>query len=187
MIPYRSLASAALVLLSASLASGQASGRTAGVGATAPEFSLEDAYGRRHAAAAMRGSFVCLLFGPRKHAEAKRRWAQSILDAFPERKDVHVYMVADMRDIPFFVTRDFVKGRIRKENLPVPLLLDWDQVAHQAYGIEPEGIEIVVIDSTGRILLRRKTEGFAAAEAGAFLKEFISAAGQGPAKGGTLP
>lgn len=184
---FRSVASAALILLFGSLAQSQDSPKTGGIDSPAPAFDLEDAYGRQYASAGMRDNYVFLLFGPRKQAEAKRRWAQSVLDAFPDRNDTQVYMVADMRDVPFFITRDFVKGRIRKENFPVPLLLDWDQVAHGSFGIQPKGIEIVVIDPAGRVLLRRKTEGFAAAEAGAFLKEFMSAVGRGPAKGGAKP
>lgn len=128
------------------------------VGDRAPDFTLDDASGRTHRLKGPEGTHTLLLFGHRGLRAENRRWAQSFKDHFAKRTDVRVLMIADMRGIPFFVSRSFVQRQVAKEPRPVPLLLDWGQEVNKRYGIDRQRIEIIAVDPAGQIVLRERVE-----------------------------
>lgn len=126
------------------------------VGDYAPEFTLEDARGKSYALKEMKGNYVFLLFSNRNFKNENRKYAKALKDYYAEQTNVKIFMIADLRGIPFFITRSFIKERIAKENLPVPLLLDWEQKVNNLYGTDPKKINVIVTDTTGKIILWEK-------------------------------
>lgn len=141
------------------------------VGDPLPSFVLDDAYGNHYDLKAARGSYVFLLFGNRRMKDDNRRWAMALKGNYGARPDVRIFMVADMRGIPFFITKNFVREQIRKENDPVPLLLDWDQEVNNRLGIGPERIHILTCDTSGNLIMLRTYGGFSEADLGELRKE----------------
>jgi len=125
-----------------------------------PPFILEDANGNKYDLSAMKGECVLLLFGPNNLKNENEKWAQAFKDLYGKRADIKVFMIADMRGIPFFITTDFIKEQIRKEQPVFPLLLDWKQKVNILYGIDLGTLGIVAIGPDGKIVLRHKSSGF---------------------------
>ncbi len=130
------------------------------IGDPLPDLVLEDAHGTDHKLTGTSDHYVFLLFGNRRMKDENRRWAIGFKNSYGARADVRIFMIADMRGIPFFITKNFIREQIRKENHPVPLLLDWDQGVNSRLGIRPERINILVGDPAGRLALRREYSGF---------------------------
>lgn len=121
------------------------------VGDEVPNFVLQDADNNAYELAKMRGSPVVLLLGTRELRGENRKWAAAWREALANRASVKILMVADMRGIPFFLSEEFIKARIRSEQQPVPLLLDWEQKVNQLLGTEAGKINIFVISPDGLV------------------------------------
>lgn len=119
------------------------------VGSNAPDFTLQDAEDHVYELTKMRGEVVVLFFGSRSLRTQNRTWAKGLKEAFPDREKLAILMVADMRGIPFFLTQSFIKGTMKRDPPPVPLLLDWGQKVNTLFGTKKDAITIVVIDAHG--------------------------------------
>lgn len=122
------------------------------VGDEVPNFILQDADDNVYEPVRMKGNMVILLMGTRELRGENRQWAAALKETFATKDSVKILMVADMRGIPFFLSKEFIKGRIRSDKQPVPLLLDWDQKVNQLLGTEEGKINIFVIGSDGLVL-----------------------------------
>jgi multimeric flavodoxin WrbA len=95
------------------------------------------------------GPVVLVFAGPAKSEEARGR-----IEAIAKlAAGCDVRLVAAVDQLPSFVTRDFVKGRIREANDTVPVLLDWDRRFGTSLALPPN-VEphLVVVGRDGRLL-----------------------------------
>ena len=127
------------------------------VGEAAPDFALQDAEDREHALKKMRGKVVFLIMGHRKIREEDDKWGHAFQQDYRENDQVVAYIVADMRSVPAFVPKGFIKRQLKKDKPPVTLLLDWKGKVHQAYRTEKEKPNLYIIDPEGKLAFHIKS------------------------------
>ena len=121
------------------------------VGEPVPDFTLQDAEDQEHALKKMRGKVVFLIMGHRKIREEDDKWGHAFQVDYGENDRVIAYIVADMRSVPAFVPKGFIKRQLKKNKPPVTLLLDWKGKVHQAYQTQKEKPNLYVIDPEGKL------------------------------------
>ena len=127
------------------------------VGEEAPDFTLQDADDREHALQKMRGKVVFLIMGNRKIRKEDDKWGHAFQKDYQENDRVVAYIVADMRSVPGFVPKGFIKKQLKKDEPPVTLLLDWKGKVHQAYRTEKEKPNLYIIDPQGKLVFQIKS------------------------------
>ena len=127
------------------------------VGEDAPDFILQDAEDQEHALKKMRGKVIFLIMGNRKIREEDDKWAHAFQKDYQENDQVIAYIIADMRSVPAFVPKGFVKRQLKKDKPPVTLLLDWKGKVHQVYRTEKEKPNLYIIDSEGKLAFHIKS------------------------------
>ena len=106
---------------------------------------------QEHALKKMRGKVVFLIMGHRKIREEDDKWGHAFQEDYRENDGVVAYIVADMRSVPAFVPKGFIKRQLKKNQPPVTLLLDWKGKVHQAYHTQKEKPNLYVIDPEGKL------------------------------------
>ena len=121
------------------------------IGDKVPNFVLEDPDENLYALEQMRGKVIILIMGCRKTKENNNIWAKVLLQTFPNKDSLEIFSVFDMRGIPFFVTKSFVRGKVKKmqEEHSETILLDWGQKVNKLLGADKDKTNIFVIDSNG--------------------------------------
>ncbi len=127
------------------------------VGEDAPDFTLQDAEDQEHALKKMRGKVVFLIMGNRKIREEDDKWAHAFQKDYQKKDQVVAYIVADMRSVPAFVPKGFIKRQLKKDKPPVTLLLDWKGKVHQAYHTEKKKPNLYIIDPEGKLAFHIKS------------------------------
>ena len=127
------------------------------VGEEAPDFTLQDADDQEHALQKMRGKVVFLIMGNRKIRKEDDKWGHAFQKDYRENDRVIAYIVADMRSVPGFVPKGFIKRQLKKDKPPVTLLLDWKGKVHQAYLTEKEKPNLYIIDPQGKLAFQIKS------------------------------
>ena len=127
------------------------------VGEEAPDFTLQDADDQEHALQKMRGKVVFLIMGNRKIRKEDDKWGHAFQKDYQENDRVVAYIVADMRSVPGFVPKGFIKKQLKKDEPPVTLLLDWKGKVHQAYRTEKEKPNLYIIDPQGKLAFQIKS------------------------------
>ena len=127
------------------------------VGEEAPDFTLQDAEDQEHALQKMRGKVVFLIMGNRKIRKEDDKWGHAFQKDYWENDRVVAYIVADMRSVPGFVPKGFIKKQLKKDEPPVTLLLDWKGKVHQAYRTEKEKPNLYIIDPQGKLAFQIKS------------------------------
>ena len=127
------------------------------VGEEAPDFTLQDAEDQEHALQKMRGKVVFLIMGNRKIRKEDDKWGHAFQKDYQENDRVVAYIVADMRSVPGFVPKGFIKKQLKKDEPPVTLLLDWKGKVHQAYRTEKEKPNLYIIDPQGKLAFQIKS------------------------------
>lgn len=127
------------------------------VGEEAPDFTLQDAEDQEHALQKMRGKVVFLIMGNRKIRKEDDKWGHAFQKDYQENDRVVAYIVADMRSVPGFVPKGFIKKQLKKDEPPVTLLLDWKGKVHQAYRTEKEKPNLYIIDPPGKLAFQIKS------------------------------
>ena len=127
------------------------------VGEDAPDFTLQDADDQEHALQKMRGKVIFLIMGNRKIRKEDDKWGHAFQKDYRENDRVIAYIVADMRSVPGFVPKGFIKRQLKKDKPPVTLLLDWKGKAHQAYLTEKEKPNLYIIDPQGKLAFQIKS------------------------------
>ena len=128
------------------------------VGDPVPDFTLQDAEDQEHALKEMRGKVVFLIMGNRKIREEDDKWGHAFQKHYGEDDRILAYIVADMRSVPAFVPKGFVKRQLKKNKPPVTLLLDWKGKVHQAYHTQKEKPNLYVIDPEGKLAFHIKSD-----------------------------
>ena len=121
------------------------------VGEQVPDFTLQDAEDQEHTLKKMRGKVVFLIMGHRKIRDEDDKWGHAFQKDYRENDRVIAYIVADMRSVPAFVPKGFIKRQLKKNKPPVTLLLDWKGKVHQAYHTQKEKPNLYVIDPEGKL------------------------------------
>ena len=99
----------------------------------------------------MRGKIVFLIMGNRKIREEDDKWGYAFQQDYGENDRVVAYIVADMRSVPGFVPKGFIKKQLKRDKPPVTLLLDWKGKVHQEYRTEKEKPNLYIIDPEGKL------------------------------------
>lgn len=121
------------------------------IGKKAPNFVLEGADGTKYELKQMKGKTVILIMTPRKMEEDRNKWVEMLLKSFPPNDSLQIFTVFDMRGIPFIITDNFVRGKVKeKQNKhPVTILMDWKQKVNKLLGANEDETDIFVINAGG--------------------------------------
>jgi predicted transcriptional regulator len=124
---------------------------------TAPKFALKDPDDNVYSLDSIIGKSktsaqaLILIIGNRHTRENGNKWLKELDKLYHEQNNVEIFMVADLRGMPFFVTETLVKWGIKRERLPRPVLLDWEGKVNDLYKTDPGKSNMFLIDNTGKI------------------------------------
>ncbi|MCD4768849.1 MAG: redoxin domain-containing protein [Bacteroidales bacterium] len=123
------------------------------IGGNIPDFELEGADGKQYKLEQMKGKIIILVMGSRKTEENNEKWIEMLQQTFPESDGINIFSVMDMR-IPFFISDDFVRGKIEEMQAEesVTLLMDWDQKVNELLGADKDQTDIIVISREGVLI-----------------------------------
>ena len=128
------------------------------VGDTAPDFLLQDVEEKAHSLKKLRGTVVFLIMGNRKIRKEDDKWAEAFQNDYRENAQVTAYIVADMRSVPGFIPKGFIRGQLKKNPPPVKFLLDWKGEVHKQYQTEKEKPTLYLVSQQGTIVFHEKTD-----------------------------
>ncbi|MDE0299211.1 MAG: redoxin domain-containing protein [Candidatus Poribacteria bacterium] len=128
------------------------------VGDIAPDFTLKDAEDQSHPLKKLRGKVVFLILGNRKIRKEDDKWAEAFQKDYGGREGIVAYIIADMRSVPGFVPKRFIKRQLRKNKPPVTLLLDWKGEIHNAYHTDIKKPNLFLIAPNGSIVFHAKSD-----------------------------
>jgi hypothetical protein len=127
------------------------------IGDPAPIFTLKDADDKEHSLELIMGKdeenrkTVILIVGDRKVRKEANKWAKELHKIYEKNEEVALLMVADLRDLPFFVTEGMVKWGTKRENLPVTIVLDWGGKVNELYKAKRSKPNLYIIDKEGKV------------------------------------
>jgi peroxiredoxin len=131
------------------------------IGEPAPKFTLKDAYDKEHSLELIsrkdeeNRKAVILIMGDRKVREEANKWAKELHKIYEKNEEVALLMVADLRDLPFFVTESMVKWGTKRENLPIPIVLDWGGKVNESYKAKRSKPNLYIIDKEGKVAFHK--------------------------------
>ena len=140
-------------------------------GDTAPNWTLQDAEEKDHALKKLRGKVVFLIMSNQKLREETGKWTKAFQKDYQEQTKVAAYIIADLRSVPWFISKGFVRNQIKKDPPAVEVLLDWKGEVHKRYQTEKKKPTLYLISQKGTIVFHRKANF--KAETYAELKEKI--------------
>ena len=126
------------------------------IGDTAPDWTLQDVGEKEHNLKKLRGKVVFLILGNRKIRKEDDKWAEAFQKDYRENAQVTAYIIADMRSVPGFIPKRFIRGQLKKNPPPVKFLLDWKGAVHKQYQTEKEKPVLYLISQKGTIAFHRK-------------------------------
>ena len=127
------------------------------VGDAAPDWTLQDVEEKEHNLKKLRGKVVFLILGNRKIRKEDDKWAEAFQKDYRENAQVTAYIIADMRSVPGFIPKGFIRGQLKKNPPPVKFLLDWKGEVHKQYQTEKEKPVLYLISQKGIIAFHRKS------------------------------
>jgi len=121
------------------------------IGEQVPNFVLEGADGNQYELEKMNGKVIILIMGSRKTSENNDRWVKMLQQTFPKDDSLEIFLVFDMRGIPFFISKGFVRGKVKEKQKehPVTILMDWGQKVNKLLGADKDKTDIFAIDPGG--------------------------------------
>ena len=127
------------------------------VGDNIPNFVLEDAERKQYSLGQMKGKLTFLVMGPKKTEKNNNKWIKMLQQEFPGNESIEIFSIMDMRGIPFFITDNFVRGKVREMQAEqsVILLMDWDQKVNELLGADKDQTDIFVINPNGVLLVHQ--------------------------------
>lgn len=146
------------ILASSALASEKPKGKEElKVGDPAPKFTLKDADDKEYSLELLLDKenetvkVVILIMGDRSARKQGDEWAIELDKLYGKREEIVILMVADLRGLPFFVTEGMVKWGVKREKIPVPILLDWGGKVNQLYKTQKGKPDLFIVDSDGKV------------------------------------
>lgn len=128
------------------------------VGDAAPDFVLQDVEEKEHRLEKLRGTVIFLIMGNQKTRKKTQKWAEAFQKEYKEKTEITAYIVADLRSVPRFITKGFVRGRLKKDPPPVTALLDWKGEVHKRYRTKKEDSTLYLISQEGTIVFYEKAD-----------------------------
>lgn len=128
------------------------------VGDTASDWTLQDPEEQEHNLKQMRGKVVFLIMGNRKIRKEDDKWAEAFQKDYRENEQVVAYIIADMRSVPGFIPKRFIRSQLKKNPPPVGFLLDWKGEVHKQYQTEKKKPTLYLISQEGTIVFHRKSD-----------------------------
>ena len=122
------------------------------VGDLAPDFTLKNADDQIHSLKKLRGKVIFLIMGNRKIRKENHKWANAFQKDYRGREGTAAYIIADMRSVPGFVPKGFIKKQLKNKKPPVTLLLDWRGEVHLAYRTQEKKPNLYLIGPHGGIV-----------------------------------
>ena len=126
------------------------------VGDTAPDWTLQDAEEKEHNLKKLRGKVVFLIMGNRKIRKEDDKWAEAFQKAYGENEEVVAYIIGDLRSVPGFIPKGFIRSQLKKNPPAVKFLLDWKGEVHKRYQTEKKKPTLYLISQKGTITFHRK-------------------------------
>ena len=126
------------------------------VGDTAPDWTLQDAEEKDHALKKLRGKVVFLIMGNRKIRKEDDKWGEAFQKEYGENERVVAYIIGDLRSVPGFIPKGFIRSQLKKNPPPVTFLLDWKGEIHKRYQTEEKKPTLYLISQKGTIAFHRK-------------------------------
>ena len=126
------------------------------VGDTAPDWTLQDAEEKEHNLKKLRGKIVFLIMGNRKIREEDDKWAEAFQKEYGENERVVAYIIGDLRSVPGFIPKRFIRSQLKKNPPAVKFLLDWKGEVHKQYQTEKKKPTLYLISQKGTIVFHRK-------------------------------
>ena len=123
---------------------------------TAPDWTLQDAEEKEHSLKKLRGKVVFLIMGNRKIREEDDKWAEAFQKAYGENEQVVAYIIGDLRSVPGFIPKGFIRSQLKKNPPAVKFLLDWKGEVHKRYQTEKKKPTLYLISQKGTIAFHRK-------------------------------
>jgi len=127
------------------------------IGDKAPDFTLQDAEEKEHSLKKLRSKVVFLIMGNRKIRKEDDKWAEAFQKDYRQNAQVLAYIIGDLRSVPGFIPKRFIRGQLKKNPPPVKFLLDWKGEVHKRYQTEKEKPTLYLISQKGTIVFHRKT------------------------------
>ncbi len=126
------------------------------VGDEAPNFTLEDVEETAHILKKHRDKVVFLIMGNRKIRKEDDKWAEAFQKDYRKNAKVIAYIVGDMRSVPGFIPKSFIRNQLKKKPPPVTFLLDWKGDVHQRYQTTKDKPNLYLISPEGNIVFHQK-------------------------------
>ena len=127
------------------------------VGDTAPDFTLEDAEEKEHHLKKLRGKVVFLIMGNRKIRKEDDKWAEAFQKDYEKNAEVVAYIIGDLRSVPGFIPKGFIRNQLKKNPPAVGFLLDWKGAVHKRYQTEKKKPTLYLISQKGTIVFHQKS------------------------------
>ena len=128
------------------------------VGDTAPDWTLQDPEEKEHNLKKLRGKVIFLIMGNRKIRKEDDKWAEAFQKAYGENEQVVAYIIGDLRSVPGFIPKGFIRSQLKKNPPPVKFLLDWKGEVHKRYQTEKKKPTLYLISQKGTIMFHRKSD-----------------------------
>ena len=128
------------------------------VGDTAPDWTLQDPEEKEHNLKKLRGKVVFLIMGNRKIRKEDDKWAEMFQKEYGENTEITGYIIADMRSVPGFIPKRFIRSQLKKNPPAVKFLLDWKGAVHKRYQTEKKKPTLYLISQKGTIMFHRKSD-----------------------------
>lgn len=128
------------------------------VGDTAPDWTLQDPEEKEHNLKKLRGKVIFLIMGNRKIRKEDDKWAEAFQKAYGENEQVVAYIIGDLRSVPGFIPKRFIRSQLKKNPPPVKFLLDWKGEVHKRYQTEKKKPTLYLISQKGTIMFHRKSD-----------------------------
>lgn len=131
-------------------------GQALKLGEPVPSFVLKDADDNEYSLDKLikdeNKKVVILIIGDRTTRESGNKWGIELHKIYGNQKDITILMIADLRGLPFFATEAVVKWGVKREKLPIKILLDWDGKVSQSYKTKRGESNIFVINKDKKLV-----------------------------------
>ena len=128
------------------------------VGEAAPDFLLQDVEEKEHSLKNLQGKVIFLILGNRKIREEDDKWAEAFQETYKEDENVVAYIIGDMRSVPGFIPKRFIRSQLKKNPPPVAFLLDWKGEVHKRYHTDEKKPTLYLISPKGTIVFHQKSD-----------------------------